>query len=186
MSQSLKRIIIIGIETNYVKIRAGRIHTNDRKMKYFICILTAGLVSTQLHAEDAKLTMALGSFDVGKSGAAMGQLEYRFSTDWSGFRPKLGLFFTIDSGAYLYAGVGHPFSINEKWSLTPSLSAGYYNNGADRDLGYDVEFYSQLRLDYKLASNARVGLGIGHISNAGIGDKNPGAETAYLSYRFDF
>ena len=55
-----------------------------------------------------------------------------------------------------------------------------------KDLGYDVEFYSQLRLDYRLASNARVGLGVGHISNAGIGDKNPGAETAYLSYRFDF
>lgn len=82
--------------------------------------------------------------------------------------------------------LGILFSIFDKWSLNPSLSAGYYNNGADKDLGYDVEFYSQLRLDYKLASNAQIGLGIGHISNADIGEKNPGAETVYLSYHVDF
>lgn len=155
-------------------------------MKPLRYLLAAGLISTQLYAEETALTMALGSFDVGQSGTAMGQLEYRFSSNWFGFRPKAGLLFTVDSGAYIYAGIGHPFYINEKWSLTPSLSAGYYNNGADKDLGYDIEFYSQLRLDYKLASNVRVGLGVGHISNTGIGDSNPGAETAYLSYSIAF
>ena len=155
-------------------------------MKSLPILLTAGLISTQLCAEEAELTMALGSFDIGKSGTAMGQLEYQFSNDWSGFRPKVGLFFTADSGGYLYAGVGHPFTLNDQWSLTPSLSAGYYHQGAGKDLGYDVEFYSQLRLDYRLADNASVGLGFGHISNASIGDSNPGAETLYLSYSMAF
>jgi lipid A 3-O-deacylase len=158
----------------------------DNTMKPFRYLLAAGMISTQLYADEAELNMALGSFDVGKSGTAMGQLEYQFSNDWSGFRPKAGFFVTADSGAYLYGGVGYPFSISDKWSLTPSLSAGYYKQGAGRDLGYDVEFYSQLRLDYRLASNARLGLGIGHISNAGIGDENPGAETVYLSYSISF
>ena len=82
--------------------------------------------------------------------------------------------------------MGYPYAINDNWSVIPSISAGYYNNGADKDLGYDVEFYSQLRLEYRLAGNARLGLGIGHISNAGIGDENPGAETAFLNYSIDF
>jgi lipid A 3-O-deacylase len=158
----------------------------DNTMKPFRYLLAAGLISTQLYAEEAELNMALGSFDIGNSGTAMGQAEYRFSTSWSGFRPHAGLFFTADSGAYLYAGVGYPFFINEEWSLTPSLSAGYYNQGAGKDLGYDVEFYSQLRLEYRLASSTKVGLGIGHISNASIGDRNPGAETVYLSYSISF
>jgi hypothetical protein len=156
------------------------------KMKPFSILIAAGLLSTHLHAEAGELTMALGSFDVSKSGSAMGQLEYRFSTDWSGFRPQAGLFVTVDSASYFYAGMGYPFAINDNWSVIPSISAGYYNNGADKDLGYDVEFYSQLRLEYRLAGNARVGLGIAHISNANIGDSNPGAETAYLSYSIDF
>jgi lipid A 3-O-deacylase len=155
-------------------------------MKRFLLLLTAGLISIQVHAKDADLTMALGIFDIGISGTAMGQLEYRFSTDWSGFRPQAGLLVTSDSASYLYAGIGYPYSINDIWSVTPSISAGYYDNGADTDLGCDLEFYSQLVLEYKLSSNAKVGLGIGHISNADIGDFNPGAEVAYLSYSIAF
>ncbi len=127
-------------------------------------------------------TMALGGFDISDSGSALAQVEYRFNTDWSGFRPRAGLFVAEDSVAYVYGGVGYPFAINEQWSLTPSVSAGYYNQGAGKDLGFELEFYSQLRLEYQLSSDAKVGLGIGHISNASIGDRNPGAETLYLSY----
>ena len=155
-------------------------------MKLFPVLLSAGLIATQINAVAADLTLAPGSFDIGKSGNAMGQVEYRFSTDWSGFRPQVGLFFTADSEAYVYTGIGYPFAFHEKWSLTPSLSAGYYNEGAGKDLGCDLEFYSQLRLEYQLSSDARVGVGIGHISNASIGDTNPGAETAYLSYTIAF
>lgn len=151
-------------------------------MKLIPLLLAAGLILSQSNAAAGDLTMALGSFDVDKKGTAMGQVEYRFSTDWSGFRPQAGLFATADSGAYVYAGIGYPFSINEKWSLLPSLSGGYYSNGAGKDLGYDIEFYSQLRLEYRLSPGAGIGLGVGHISNSGIGDKNPGAETVYLSY----
>jgi len=151
-------------------------------MKLLALLLTAGLMAIRISAEAADLTLALGSFDVNKSGTGMGQAEYRFSSDWSGFRPQAGLFVTEDSGAYIYGGAGFPIALGERWSLTPSISAGYYNNGAGKDLGYDLEFYSQLRMEYLLAGGSRVGLGIGHISNASIGDLNPGAETLYLSY----
>jgi len=151
-------------------------------MKLIPLLLTAGLMAIRINADAADLTLALGGFDVNKSGIGMGQAEYRFSSDWSGFRPQAGFFVTEDSGAYIYGGAGFPFALGEQWSLTPSISAGYYNNGAGKDLGYDLEFYSQLRMEYRLAGGGRVGLGIGHISNAGIGDHNPGAEILYLSY----
>jgi hypothetical protein len=126
--------------------------------------------------------MALGAFNVRKSGTGLGQAEYRFSSDWSGFRPQAGFLVTEDSGAYVYGGAGYPFALNKQWSLIPSVSAGYYSKGAGKDLGYDLEFYSQLRLEYRLAAGSRIGLGIGHISNASLGEHNPGAETLYLSY----
>ena len=151
-------------------------------------LLIAGVISTQLYAEEGDFTLALGGLNINESGSttAMAQFEYRFASDWYGIRPQAGFFVTEDSASYWYAGVGYPWSFTDNWSLTPSLSAGYYNNGADKDLGYDVEFYSQLLLEYRLDNGARVGLGIGHVSNADLGDFNPGAETAYLSYRFKF
>jgi lipid A 3-O-deacylase len=149
-------------------------------IKLLPLLLTSGLILTQVDAAAADLTMALGGFDVSKEATAMGQVEYRFSTDWSGFRPQAGLFATADSGVYVYAGIGYPVAMSEKWSLIPSLSGGYYSDGAGKDLGHDVEFYSQLRLEYRLSTGAGIGLGVGHISNAGVGDKNPGAETACL------
>ena len=88
-------------------------------MKLAPLLLAAGLIAAQLNAKAADLTMALGGFDVRKSGVAMGQAEYRFSNGWSGFRPQAVLFVTEDSGVYLYGGVGYPFALNEQWSLTP-------------------------------------------------------------------
>jgi len=90
-------------------------------------ILLVGLNSVPAYAQDSQLNFALGSFYVRDSGTPMGQIEYVFDAEWSGFKPHVGLFFSSDSAGYLYGGVGH-------------------------------------------------------ISNLDLGDKNPGAETAYLSY----
>ena len=144
----------------------------------------ACLSTTHLCAEDSHLNLALGGFDVSHSSSAMGQIEYVFAAQWAGFKPHVGLFFSSDSAAYIYGGIAYPFEINDKWSFTPGVSAGYYHQGADLDLGYDVEFYSQLKLEYQLDNETKIGVGIGHISNADLNDHNPGAETAYLSYSF--
>jgi hypothetical protein len=68
---------------------------------------------------------------------------------------EAGLFATADSGAYLYAGIGYLFTINDKWSLIPSLSGGYYSDGASKNFGFDAEFYSQLRLEYRFFTERR-------------------------------
>ena len=116
----------------------------------------------------------------------MVQVEYSPDLEWSGFEPVLGLFFTEESSGYLYAGAGYPFQLAQRWNLTPSVAVGYYHQGGGKDLGYDIEFYSQLQLNYELSKDVFLGLGFGHISNAGLGTENGGVNMAYLSYGVDF
>jgi len=154
-------------------------------------IVSMGLLSDSValaqETDKGQLNLSMGGFNVSRSDTtAMAQVEYVFTYEKYGFRPVVGLFATEDSAAYLYGGVNYEFKINERWYFTPSLSVGYYNQGADFDLDYDVEFYSQFRLDYQLDKNIRIGLAAGHISNADLGDTNEGAETAYLNYQVAF
>ncbi len=155
-------------------------------MRLSVLCLAYCLFSAVAHAQDGDITLAAGAFDYRHTGSAMLQVEYRPGMDWSGFRPQLGAFATSDSAAYLYAGIGYPLSITDRWTLQPSISAGFYHDGADIDLGYDLEFYSQLRLAYRLSDTTQLGLGIAHISNASLGDHNPGAQLAYLSFSFAY
>ena len=127
--------------------------------KKIIIATIAGLSTTHLCAEDSHLNLALGGFDVSHSSSLMGQIEYVFAVEWAGFKPHAGLFFSSDSAGYVYGGIAYPFEINDKWSITPGISVGYYNQGADVDLGYDVEFYSQLKLEYQLDDEAKIGVG---------------------------
>lgn len=59
-----------------------------------------------------------------------------------------------------------------------------YEDGEGKDLGHAIEFRSGLKLAYKLDISSHSGLGIYHLSSAGLGDKNPGEESVILSYSF--
>ena len=76
--------------------------------------------------------------------------------------------------------------ISRKIYLTPSFGGGLYSNGDGKDLGNVVQFRSTLELSYEIPSGDRIGLSIGHISNASLGNKNPGTEILSLSYQSSF
>ena len=57
-----------------------------------------------------------------------------------------------------------------------------YHEGDGIDLGYVIEFKSELQFSLYLSGNSQLGFSYNHISNASIGDKNPGAN----SYMFNF
>jgi hypothetical protein len=78
-------------------------------MKLAHLLLITALLAHQFIAKGADLTVAPGVFDCRNSGTNMGQLEYRFSRGWSGFRPKSGLFATQDSGIYILPASDTPF-----------------------------------------------------------------------------
>ena len=71
-------------------------------------------------------------------------------------------------------------------NFTPSFGVGYYDDGNGKKLGNKVEFRTTLELSYELVNKDRIGISFGHISNANIGNKNPGAEIISISYQKPF
>ena len=95
--------------------------------------------------------------------------------------PVTGFMITENNAGYVYTGVQAQYSIG-KLNITPSFSPGLYGEGDGKDLGHVLEFKSELQLSLDLFSNSELGFSYNHISNASLGEKNPGAN----SYTFNF
>ena len=95
--------------------------------------------------------------------------------------PITGFMMTAASATYLYTGVQAEYEIG-KLNLTPSFSPGYYTTGDGKDLGSPLEFKTEVQLSLELFPGSKLGYSYNHVSNAGLGDKNPGAN----SYMFNF
>jgi lipid A 3-O-deacylase len=50
----------------------------------------------------------------------------------------------------LSAGVGYQIDLGRRWAVTPVFVPGYYRKGNGKDLGYSLEFRSQIELGYTL------------------------------------
>ena len=95
--------------------------------------------------------------------------------------PITGAMITADNAVYLYSGIETNYSIGSI-NITPSFTPGYYNQGDGKDLGHGLEFKSEVQVSVDLGENANLGMSYNHVSNASLGDKNPGAN----SYMFNF
>ena len=95
--------------------------------------------------------------------------------------PVTGVLFTADNAGYIYTGVQAQYKIGTL-NFTPSFTPGLYHEGDGKDLGHVIEFKSELQISLNLSKNSQLGLSYNHISNASLGDKNPGAN----SYMFNF
>ena len=71
-------------------------------------------------------------------------------------------------------------------SLTAYSAERDVNKAWCSSIGGNIEFRTTLEFSYQLESKDRIGLSFGHISNANIGDKNPGVEIISLSYQVPF
>ena len=95
--------------------------------------------------------------------------------------PITGGFITENSAAYVYTGVEWNYIISDKLKFTPSFAPGIYHEGDGKDLGHALEFKTEVQLSYSISENTNFGMSYNHISNASLGDKNPGAN----SYMFN-
>ena len=95
--------------------------------------------------------------------------------------PITGALFTTDNAAYFYTGVQAQYSVGAL-NITPSFTPGFYNQGDGKDLGHAIEFKSEIQLSLDLPRDSQFGFSYNHLSNASLGDKNPGAN----SYMFNF
>ena len=95
--------------------------------------------------------------------------------------PITGLMFTSDNASYIYTGIQAQYKLGYL-NVIPSFTPGLYGEGDGKDLGHIIEFKSELQLSLDLFRNTELGLSYNHLSNASLGDKNPGAN----SYMFNF
>ncbi len=95
--------------------------------------------------------------------------------------PITGAMITADNATYMYTGVQANYKLGAL-NFTPSFTPGFYNQGDGKDLGHALEFKSEVQLSLELPKDAQLGFSYNHLSNASLGDKNPGAN----SYMFNF
>ena len=96
-------------------------------------------------------------------------------------QPVTGVMITADNAGYIYTGFQVPYQ-SGSLTFTPSFTPGLYSEGDGKDLGHVIEFKSEIQLSLELSPNSELGISYNHISNASLGDKNPGAN----SYMFNF
>ena len=79
---------------------------------------------------------------------------------------------TASSGVFVEAGIGLAYLSNSQW-------------GSRHDLGSHLQFEQRLGIGYDFG-NYDLSLNITHLSNGGLKDPNPGAETASVRFAHNF
>jgi lipid A 3-O-deacylase len=136
-------------------------------------------------ADPPRVALGGGAFDVlpesGKAGAGATGLalsEYRFGDMLWIVAPFVGVMGTGKGAFYGYGGFGFDINFFDKLVLTPTAAVGYFIHGSGIDLGAHCEFRTGAEFAYRFDNLTRLGVGFYHMSNAGIGTHDPGAELA--------
>ena len=160
-------------------------------VKIVALFMTLCLMSFNSNAEEplneTELNVYTGLFDFSddKQKAGLVGLQHQnedlFRKSFLGtISPITGGFLTENNAFYLYSGVQTEYDLGSL-KITPSFAPGYYHEGNGKDLGYPLEFKTEVQVSLELFENTRFGMSYNHISNASLGTKNPGAN----SYTFN-
>ena len=164
-------------------------------LKKIIIIITFITLPFSLNAEDkvindqnSEISVYTGMFDFSDNGKRSTLIGFEHQnqnlnrdTFLGNLSPITGALITGDSAGYIYTGVKAQYKIGIL-NVTPSFTPGLYHAGNGKDLGHMLEFKSEVQLSLDLSKNSELGFSYNHISNASLGDKNPGAN----SYMFNF
>ena len=99
--------------------------------------------------------------------------------------PITGAFLTENNAYYLYTGAQAEYDFG-MFTITPSFAPGYYSSGDGKDLGHSLEFKSEVQMSLNLSDSTQFGMSYNHISNASLGDKNPGANSYMINFLKQF
>lgn len=132
--------------------------------------------------------VSAGLFDIDASELLELGVEYRFAQPrvFGSFHlaPTFGVTVNEEGGFWVYGALRYDLRIGERWTLTPSLGAAYYERGDGKELGQELEFRSALELSRRLRRGGRLGIAYYHLSNAGLSEINPGSNSLVLVYAF--
>ena len=142
----------------------------------------------KLNEKNTEFNLYTGMFDFSDTGKKSTLIGFQHqnenlnrNTFLGNLSPITGALITADNATYFYTGVQANYKIGNL-NLTPSFTPGLYNEGDGKDLGHILEFKSEIQLSLELPKESQFGFSYNHLSNASLGEKNPGAN----SYMFNF
>ena len=163
-------------------------------MKNLFVILVCFFIYLSANADEIKiennteLSFYTGMFDFSDDGKKSTLIGFQHQNEnlnrdtfLGNLSPITGFLITADNAGYIYTGVQAQYKLGVL-NLTPSFTPGIYHEGDGKDLGHLIEFKSELQISLDLSKTSELGFSYNHISNASLGDKNPGAN----SYMFNF
>lgn len=127
--------------------------------------------------------------------------EYRFGYslldvgEFLAIKPLAGVITTFKGSVYGYGGLQADLRFGPLF-LTPSIAAGVYAHDDGKQMGYPLEFRTQIEGGFRFDNGDRVSLALSHISNAELGytaqipgtprsrTVNPGANNLVAYYSF--
>ena len=164
----------------------GKIVSSISIVLLILCSINP-LSNAEDSSEETEINVFAGTFDFSddKQRSTLFGLQHQnedlFRKSFLGkLSPITGGFLTEKNAFYLYTGVQAEYELGIL-KITPSFSPGYYNYGDGKDLGYPLEFKSEVQMSLDLSDSTQLGMSYNHISNASFGTKNPGAN----SYMFN-
>jgi lipid A 3-O-deacylase len=153
----------------------------------FFLFFAPAISEEKERGDDHQFNLFSGSFDFSdhKQKALLVGFQHqnemlKRDTFLGSLSPITGGFLTENSASYVYTGVEWNFDLGPI-NFTPSFAPGLYGEGNGKDLGHILEFKTEVQASYNLSEKSSIGMSYNHISNASLGDKNPGAN----SYMFN-
>ena len=164
-------------------------------LKKILILLSFLAFTISLNAEEIKkrdlnteFNIYTGMFDFSDDGKKSTLIGFQHQNEnlnrdtlLGNLSPITGFLITADNAGYLYTGVQAQYKLGSL-NFTPSFTPGLYFEGDGKDLGHLIEFKSELQISLDLSRSSELGFSYNHISNASLGDKNPGTN----SYMFNF
>jgi|SRR5579863_2124924 len=147
------------------------------------------LIGAESARAESRVAIAggLGAFDfLHNYTAGEGRLELRFAESFFFLKPSIGTFFTTKGSVYTYFALRSEIPIGSHFMIIPIAAVGDYEKGSGKDLGAHIEFKTGAEFDYVFSNGLKIGPAFDHVSNAGIGKKNPGEENLLVMVTVPF
>ena len=163
------------------------------KKLYIVFLITFSFLSVNAEENNSnysnnEFNVYSGMFDFSDDGKKSTLIGFQHQNEnlnrdtfFGNISPITGALITADNAGYVYTGIQAQYKLGNL-NITPSFTPGLYHEGDGKDLGHLLEFKSEVQISLDIFKNSELGLSYNHISNASLGDKNPGAN----SYMFNF
>ncbi|NQV46364.1 MAG: acyloxyacyl hydrolase [Rhodospirillaceae bacterium] len=166
-------------------------------------LCTAGLTPAQAAEDPALISFGAQAFDWFQMKDIQTELrvEYRGEKLIADFKPyasMAGIYCKADwfpfcegdrstGSGFFGGGMLLDIYFGNRIVLTPSFGPNYYTGGnRDLDLDSPLVFRGQLELAWRFDDYSRFGIAISRYDNLGLGDRNPGADSAGIYYSVPF